>query len=148
MPASDSQSYAGDVSSEAAWELLTNTSEATLVDVRTAAEWAFVGIPDLGALAKEPILAEWQSYPSMAVDPAFAATLAGTLAARGIGADAPVLFLCRSGVRSRAAAIALTAAGFHNCLNVAGGFEGPADGDGHRGRVDGWKARGLPWRQS
>jgi len=148
MPEPHSQPYAGDVSSEAAWELLSTVPEATLVDVRTAAEWAFVGVPDLGALGKEPILAEWQSYPTMAVDPAFAAGLAATLAAGGVGPDAPVLFLCRSGARSRAAAIALTAAGFKTCLNVAGGFEGPPDGDGHRGRVDGWKARGLPWRQS
>jgi rhodanese-related sulfurtransferase len=58
-----------------------------------------------------------------------------------------VLFLCRSGGRSRNAAVAMTAAGFGSCYNVAEGFEGDKDGEGHRGRVGGWKLAGLPWRQ-
>jgi len=60
---------------------------------------------------------------------------------------APVLFLCRSGVRSRAAAAAATAAGYETAYNIAEGFEGDADAEGHRGRVGGWKVAGLPWRQ-
>jgi rhodanese-related sulfurtransferase len=70
-------------------------------------------------------------------------------ALRATGADKsyPVLLLCRSGARSRAAAMALTAAGFEKAFNVAGGFEGDADGQGHRGNRNGWKASGLPWRQ-
>jgi rhodanese-related sulfurtransferase len=58
------------------------------------------------------------------------------------------LFLCRSGARSRAAAAALTRIGFEKAFNVAGGFEGDLDGEGHRGAITGWKAAGLPWRQS
>jgi rhodanese-related sulfurtransferase len=61
--------------------------------------------------------------------------------------DAPVFLLCRSGVRSRAAAIALTKAGFSQAYNVAGGFEGDLDETRHRGRRNGWKASGLPWFQ-
>lgn len=140
--------YAGDVSVEEAWSLLSEVPQATLVDVRSAAEWTFVGIPDLEPVRKDPVLAEWQSYPGMGVRPDFVDGLVRELEQRGVPAGAPVLFLCRSGARSRAAAVALTAAGFERCLNVAGGFEGPPDEDGHRGRVDGWKAKGLPWRQS
>ena len=62
--------------------------------------------------------------------------------------DAPLYFLCRSGIRSKAAAIAMAEAGFTACFNVAGGFEGPPDDRGHRGGSSGWKAEGLPWRQS
>lgn len=148
MSGSNPAPYAGDVSVEDAWSLLSEVPNATLVDVRSAAEWTFVGVPDLAAVGKETVFAEWQSYPGMGVRPDFAAALSGELAARGVPAEAPVLFLCRSGARSRAAASAMTAAGFARCLNVAHGFEGPPDGDGHRGRVDGWKAKGLPWRQS
>jgi adenylosuccinate synthase len=34
-----------------------------------------------------------------------------------------------------------------HAFNVADGFEGPVDAEGHRGTVAGWKAEGLPWRQ-
>ncbi len=60
---------------------------------------------------------------------------------------APVLFLCRSGARSRSAAMAATAAGYAKAYNVAEGFEGDLDGEGHRGKLNGWKVAGLPWRQ-
>ena len=66
-------------------------------------------------------------------------------ALRGM-AELPLL-LCRSGARSRAAAIALTEAGFAQAFNIAGGFEGDMDGEGHRGNREGWKAENLPWRQ-
>ena len=65
----------------------------------------------------------------------------------GFTPDQHVYFLCRSGVRSLAAAQAAQAAGFPHAYNVADGFEGPPDGDGHRGHLSGWKADGLPWRQ-
>ena len=78
----------------------------------------------------------------------FAPHLVETLRARGVSAAAPVLFLCRSGVRSRAAAVALTQAGQELCYNIAQGFEGPLDDKQKRGAVDGWKVAGLPWAQS
>ena len=86
--------------------------------------------------------------PPGAANPDFVATLGGLLEERGAGRDGAIYFLCRSGVRSRAAAIAMTVAGFGACYNVSGGFEGPLDAGGHRGTLEGWKHDGLPWRQS
>jgi rhodanese-related sulfurtransferase len=140
--------YAGDVSPAEAWSTLESDPAAALVDVRTVAEWSFVGVPDLGPLAKQPVFQEWQSYPSMQVDPGFADRVAEALEAAGAGPETPVFFLCRSGARSQAAAAALTARGFARCFNVAGGFEGPLDASRHRGGASGWKAEGLPWMQS
>ena len=138
--------YAGDVTPEEAFRVLGADPRARLVDVRTRAEWSFVGLPDLSGLGKEPILLEWQVFPAMERNPRFADELSATL---GSGAgDMPVFFLCRSGARSRAAAIALTSAGFGRCFNIAGLFEGDLDGARHRGARNGWKAAGLPWSQS
>ncbi|MHA1113507.1 MAG: rhodanese-like domain-containing protein, partial [Alphaproteobacteria bacterium] len=61
---------------------------------------------------------------------------------------APTLFLCRSGARSMAAAMAMTALGHTDCRNIVEGFEGDLNGDHHRGEASGWKAAGLPWEQS
>ncbi|MFC3691547.1 rhodanese-like domain-containing protein [Chenggangzhangella methanolivorans] len=140
--------YAGDVSPSDAWDSLKADGRAALVDVRTVAEWSFVGVADLGTLAKRPIFQEWQSYPTMQVDPGFADKVAAALEAAGAGEDAPVFFLCRSGARSQAAAAAMAARGFTQCFNVLGGFEGPLDGARRRGSTAGWKADGLPWMQS
>jgi rhodanese-related sulfurtransferase len=139
--------YAGDVSPDEAMALLKSNKDAVLVDVRTQAEWTFVGVPDLSGLDKAPILVEWQSYPTMAPNPNFLPTLSAELYSRNVPVDAPVLFLCRSGARSRAAAMALTGEGRTNCLNIAGGFEGGPDMSRHRGSIEGWKARNLPWTQ-
>ncbi len=139
--------YAGDVDAAAAWEGL-KAPEARLVDVRTRPEWTFVGVPDLSPLGKEALFLEWQAYPSMVVAQDFVERLAAHLAEEGIGRDAPLYFLCRSGGRSRAAAMAMAEAGFTRCYNVADGFEGRLDPTRHRGTVEGWKAAGLPWMQS
>jgi rhodanese-related sulfurtransferase len=140
--------YAGDLAVEDAYRLLADDKRAVLVDVRTEAEWAFVGVPDLSALAKTPILQEWQVYPSMLPAADFTARLSAALAAHGADRSAPVLFICRSGARSRDAAGAMTVAGWSRCYNVVGGFEGALDERRRRGSVGGWKARGLPWTQS
>ena len=137
------QGYAGDVSPKDAWRMLSEDRSAVLVDVRTTAEWSYVGLPDLSGIGKRPVLVEWQVFPAMQVNADFVAQLA----AQGVSGAAPVLFLCRSGVRSKAAAQALTQAGGKACYNVSDGFEGPLDGDGHRGTVAGWKRSGLPWLQ-
>ncbi|MBX3489870.1 rhodanese-like domain-containing protein [Parvibaculum sp.] len=138
--------YAGDVTPEEAFRVLGADPNATLVDVRTRAEWSFVGLPDLSGMGKEPMLLEWQVFPAMERNPRFADDLASALGPDK--KDVPVFFLCRSGARSRAAAIALTAAGFGRCFNIAGGFEGDLDSARHRGGRNGWKATGLPWAQS
>jgi rhodanese-related sulfurtransferase len=140
--------YKGDVTASEAYELVRTEKGAQLVDVRTRPEWAFVGVPDLSATGKEAVLAEWQRYPAMEVAPDFVGALEQELAKRGAGKDDTILFLCRSGARSLSAAQAMIAAGWVNSRNVSGGFEGPADGERHRGTVDGWKAAGLPWVQS
>ena len=142
------RSYAGDVTPQDAWTALGSDSAAALVDVRTVAEWSFVGVADLGSLGKSPLFQEWQSYPTMQVDPGFADRVAEALVAGGVTPETPVFFLCRSGARSQAAAAALSDRGFSQCFNILGGFEGPLDGARHRGETGGWKADGLPWMQS
>lgn len=140
------RSYQGDASVADTFAAL-STDDAVLVDVRTSAEWNYVGGPDPAALGGHLLRIEWQSFPGMAVDPAFGQQLERALADRAIDRDAPIYFLCRSGARSAAAAALATRLGFTRCFNVADGFEGPLDAEGHRGRVAGWKAAGLPWRQ-
>lgn len=141
---SPASGYAGDVAPKTAWKILTERPEAVLIDVRTRAEWNFVGVPDLAGVGKKPALIEWQMFPTMQPNPDFVSALAGGVANK----DAPLLFLCRSGARSAAAAKAMTAAGYSTCLNVSDGFEGPLNGEAKRGASDGWKASGLPWRQT
>lgn len=136
--------YAGDVTPATAWKILSENQDAILIDVRTRAEWNYVGLPELVSIGKQPALLEWQVFPSMQQNEAFATTLGNAVANK----DTPLLFLCRSGARSAAAAKAMTAAGYSTCFNVVEGFEGPLDANGKRGSVGGWKARGLPWRQT
>jgi rhodanese-related sulfurtransferase len=140
--------YAGDISADRAWKILNDDPTAQLVDVRTTAEWSFVGMPDLSGLGREVHTVEWQVFPQMSPNPDFVRQVGERLRNSGAGTETPVLFLCRSGGRSRAAAMAMTAAGFSCALNVAGGFEGDVDAEGHRGMTGGWKAAKLPWRQS
>ena len=139
--------HAGDKSPSEAMAILRERDDAQLIDVRTRPEWMFVGTADTSETARDPIMLEWQRYPHMDVDPAFADRLEAELEARGAGKDAPLLFLCRSGARSAAAASLMTERGYTAAHNVAGGFEGNPDANGHRGKRDGWKADGLPWRQ-
>ena len=140
--------YAGDISSREAWELLGAESKAQLIDVRTIPEWAFVGLPDLSGLGREVHCVEWQIFPSMAANPEFTKVVGDKVRRAGADEHTPLLFLCRSGARSRAAAIAMTGAGFVKSYNIAGGFEGDLDNERHRGGRNGWKAERLPWRQS
>ncbi|CAH2599224.1 Rhodanese-like domain-containing protein [Rhodovastum atsumiense] len=125
------------------WQALRTNPDARLVDVRTDAEWAYVGLPDLSEAGQEPVLIPWQIFPAMQVNAAFVAHLTHA----GLQPTQHVYFICRSGVRSLAAAEAAREAGFAHVYNVADGFEGPLDPSGHRGRLAGWKADGLPWRQ-
>jgi len=136
--------YEGDLTPAQAWELLLSNPAAILVDVRTEAEWRFVGVPDSSDTGREPVFIEWVNYPEGARNPHFVDQLreAGIAAETG----APLVFLCRSGQRSIGAATAATAAGMGPAYNVLEGFEGAPGADGHRG-VTGWKAAGLPWRQ-
>ncbi|MBM6399337.1 rhodanese-like domain-containing protein [Phycicoccus sonneratiae] len=135
-------SYAGDVTPAEAHAAVTGPDDAVLVDVRTTAEWTYVGVPDLSSAGREVAFVEWNRFPTGAVNDRFL----DELAAHGVTPGRPVYFLCRSGVRSVAAAEATTAAGLGPAYNVTEGFEGPVGADGHRD-VAGWKQAGLPWRQ-
>ena len=136
-----------DVPVKAIWERLEADVKAVLIDVRTRAEWAFVGIPDLSALARRPVLVEWLTFPENRANPEFVTQLSEMQASVGADHETELYFICRSGGRSLQAAKALTAAGFRKCHNVAEGFEGPLDPMRHRGMHSGWKAEGLPWSQ-
>lgn len=148
MSSHQSSGVVPDVDPVSAYEALGREPGAQLVDVRTRAEWSFVGVPDLSPIGKDAILLEWQGWPGMEVQSDFLDRLDQALAERGLDRSAPIYFLCRSGVRSHAAARAASASGYGATFNVAGGFEGPPDGERHRGRVEGWKARSLPWVQA
>jgi rhodanese-related sulfurtransferase len=132
-----------DIAPAETWAAMQNDPAAMLVDVRTDAEWNFVGIPDLADAGKRVVLIPWQVYPSMTVNSHFTEALRKG----GVLPEHRVYFICRSGARSLAAAQAAQAAGYAAVFNVADGFEGPVDRDGHRGQAVGWKAAGLPWVQ-
>ena len=140
--------YAGDLLAVDAYALLEGDASSVLIDVRTQAEWSYVGTPDLQTLGKTPLFMEWQSYPSMGVDANFAVRLEALLESAGVERGAPLVFLRRSGARSRHAAVAMTSAGWAPCFNVSDGFEGPLDGSRRRGVLSGWKAGRLPWTQT
>jgi rhodanese-related sulfurtransferase len=135
--------YAGDVDPSQAYAGLQADPDAVLVDVRTNVEWMYVGLPDLKQIGRRAIFLEWQHFPDGALNGSFVQDLREA----GVGEGVPIYFLCRSGVRSAAAAKAATAAGLGPAYNVSDGFEGPLGRDGHRD-VTGWKAAGLPWRQA
>ena len=130
--------YAGALLPAEASALLQADSDAQLVDVRSQAELDWVGrVP--GA-----VTIEWNSWPEGVRNPRFIEQLKSAAPA----AHAPLLFICRSGARSHNAAIAAAQAGCTNCFNVLEGFEGDKDENGHRNKLGGWRAAGLPWVQS
>lgn len=140
-------SYAGDLTVRECWELMGSDATAYIIDVRTLAEWAYVGTPDLEPGMQKLILQQWQIFPDMVVDGEFTSRLQEQLTGAGADKNSKLCFLCRSGVRSLAAAKAMTALGYTSSYNISGGFEGDPNEQGHRGRKNGWKAEGLPWRQ-
>jgi rhodanese-related sulfurtransferase len=136
-----------DVPVEDVWAQLEKDTASALIDVRTRAEWAFVGLPDLAEIGKRVLTVEWQTSPESKIDAGFAVRMTQALDAAGANKDTELFFICRSGARSRMAAEAMARAGYRRCRNVADGFEGPLDANRHRGRVAGWKASGLAWVQ-
>jgi rhodanese-related sulfurtransferase len=129
--------YAGALLPSEAHALARQVPGAKLVDVRTRAEWQYVGhIPD-------SVLIEWVTYPSGERNSEFLEQLEAQVAKT----DAPVMFLCRSGARSHHAAALATVSGYPNSYNILEGFEGDKDELGHRSSVGGWRFAGLPWTQ-
>ena len=129
-----------DIVPKQAWDMLVADPRAQLVDVRTEEEWQHIGLPNLEEAGKQVHRVTWQDR-SGAVNPGFVEQLRQA----GLRGDHTLLFLCRSGVRSLAAADAAQQAGFSASFNVADGFEGPPDARGRRGLLAGWQADGLPW---
>lgn len=128
--------YAGAVTPREAYELLQHAPGARLVDVRTRAEWDWVGrVPG-------SVEIEWNQYPGGQRNPDWLAEFK-----RQIDPEALVFFLCRSGARSDAAARLATEHGRNNCYNILEGFEGDKDASGHRSTIGGWRHAGLPWIQ-
>ncbi|MCB1957486.1 MAG: rhodanese-like domain-containing protein [Rhodocyclaceae bacterium] len=128
--------YAGALTPKEAHEIWQLAPGAQLVDVRSKAEWDWVGrVP-------KAVEIEWLTYPGSQPNANFLSQLA-----HQVDREALVMFMCRSGARSNAAATAATEAGYTNCYNVLEGFEGDKDAAGHRNRVGGWRFAGLPWTQ-
>ncbi|NMF89512.1 rhodanese-like domain-containing protein [Aromatoleum petrolei] len=128
--------YAGALTPAEACEVWRLAPGAKLVDVRTRAEWDWVGrVP--GAVE-----IEWMSYPGNVPNSHFLAQFK-----REVDPEALVMFMCRSGARSDKAARAATEAGYQSCYNVLEGFEGDRDANGQRNRIGGWRHAGLPWNQ-
>ncbi len=124
--------------------MLSDNPQAVLVDVRTDAEWRFVGVPDLSSLGRDVVYVEWNKSNGQHNN-SFLAELQDKIPSTDEG-ERPVVFLCRSGNRSIGAAEVATEAGFTPSYNVLDGFEGQLDARGHRGET-GWRAVGLPWKQ-
>jgi rhodanese-related sulfurtransferase len=138
--------YAGDVTCITAWKSLKDET-AALVDVRTTREWQTIGMPDLQEIDKSVIFEEWQKFPDMALNAAFAESVDRQLQLQGVSKNDPVYCLCRSGARSQGAAATLTQLGYSRAYNVVSGFEGDPDAGGARGSINGWQYDGLPWRR-
>jgi rhodanese-related sulfurtransferase len=129
--------YAGALLPAEAHALAQHIPGTKLIDVRTEAEWEYVGrVPN-------SVLIEWNSYPSGQRNSQFLAELRTKVANTGTA----VMFLCRSGARSHHAAVAAAQAGYSKSYNILEGFEGDKDAQGHRGTVGGWRKAGLPWVQ-
>ena len=127
--------YAGALTPAEAYEVWQLAPGARLVDVRTRAEWDWVGrIP--GAVE-----IEWNTYPGSQPNPDFLAQIR-----RQVDREALIMIICRSGVRSHNAASLASTPGFTACYNVLEGFEGDIDANGQRGKVGGWRRAGLPWK--
>ena len=129
--------YAGALLPVEAQQWLQSDPKAKLVDVRTQAEWEWVGhVPDAIGI-------EWNTWPEGMRNTNFIAQLQAEVP----DASTPVMFLCRSGGRSHGAATAAAQAGYSNAYNVLEGFEGDKDANGQRNKVGGWRFAGLPWTQ-
>ena len=135
--------YAGDLSPNEVWDIIKLNGDCFLVDCRTSAEWSLVGVPDLDSLGKKVLFVEWQTFPTMEKNPRFLQEISET----NVTKNSKIIFLCRSGARSRSAAEFLTSQGYESCFNCSEGFEGSHNNFGHRGQVNGWKFHNLPWKQ-
>lgn len=131
--------YAGAVSPQEAFALLQSDSKILLVDVRTNAERDWVGRVNISEA--QHLAVQWSLYPGGTPNPDFLAQLQASVPDQ----TSIILFLCRSGVRSRHGAKLASENGYANCFDILQGFEGDKDEQGHRKTVGGWCQNGLPW---
>jgi rhodanese-related sulfurtransferase len=134
----EGQPYAGAVTPQEAFALVQADPRVKLVDVRTNAERDWIGRPAIPEPQHGAV--QWTLYPGGAPNPDFATQLQQVADKEDV-----VLFLCRSGVRSRHAARVATELGFQDAYDILEGFEGDRDTEGHRKTVGGWCKAGLPW---
>lgn len=131
--------YAGALTPQEAYEVLTADQNALLVDVRTKAELELVGrVPNA-------LNIEWAFYPGMVANPHFAEQLKVELEKRDFDKNSVLVFLCRTGGRSNNAAVVAASMGYTQAYNTLEGFEGEANADKQRTLINGWKHAGLPW---
>jgi rhodanese-related sulfurtransferase len=128
--------YFGAASPQEAFDVLRGSEDSVLVDVRTKAEWNFVGV------VPGSIQIEWQFFPGGSVNTEFLNQLVSQ-----VEDIKTVFFLCRSGARSHAAALLASSNGYKKAINILEGFEGDKDENGQRGKLGGWRFHGLPWVQ-
>ncbi len=131
------------INSKEAWARLANDDQTVLVDVRTMVEWAYVGVPDLTTLGKDVVTIEWTKMSGQQ-NSAFTRQLLQSVP----DTDKKLMFICRAGLRSHAAAVAARHAGYGHVVNVNDGFDGSLNEHGQRKTISGWCAEGLPWTQN
>ncbi len=131
------------------WDLLKKSENSVLIDVRTIPEFSFVGTVSLDKLNKDVLLIPWRVYPDMKIDEKFNIKLTHILKGKfpnQENGNIALLFICRSGARSLEAASSMSKLNY-KCYNVKNGFEGDLNKDSQRGKLNGWKANNLAWRQ-
>ncbi len=140
----DSSEHFSLISPTDAWAMVQGNPAVTLIDVRSDMEFLMIGHP------KGAVNVAWIDAPDWTVNDAFVANVRKALLGRVANRERsqpPLLLICRSGNRSRDAAMALSKAGIDNIHVISGGFEGPLDNEHHRNSVSGWRFEGLPWEQ-
>ncbi len=134
-----------------AYQILQNNQNSILIDVRTNFEWETVGIVDYLSFCNPALFISWQNYPDMQIDPDFLVKLESSLneklsSIKNYKNSADLIFLCRTGIRSNAAAELCLKNGYSNLFNIINGFEGDSNQQGQRSLINGWKAQNLPIR--
>lgn len=138
------------VNPKTAFDILKNDENSVLIDVRTEAEFVFVGVVEDSQLKNKAILLPWLIYPNMSENNEFANKIEENIEAifGQKNKNARLYFICKTGGRSNMAAQFMKNIGYDNCFNIANGFEGEQDQNKHRSNINGWRAEGLPWRQN
>lgn len=133
-----------------ALDILAKDKNSLLIDVRTEAEFNFVGTVDSSALINSSLLLPWLTFPTMQENGEFKSKFENSLQLISSDnyKDLHLFFICKTGGRSNSAAQFASDIGYKNCYNIVNGFEGDIDHNNHRGNINGWKADKLPWKQN